>query len=531
MGKGTFAEAFDERMEISGIIVLLFCCTATYGKSTDNNFCKNASYFAPCENDGKPGFCIEGVCHLDFKPTPQPVLIKIRYPQENKYAKEASVDASKMYLRGNGLGLSWEKGEIMKKSTERDSWEFRLEYAIPGFELPSDKKPPARFEFRVYLDDAHNMLGPNFVLNLPLSTNAKNTSKIPEFWMYPWFFSKEGSIVKRRIYSTQLESTRNVSVYLPASFHENTYKQYETLIMNDGQRINLTLPQLNILMVGRALIKEIVLVGIPNDFTNRTPILAVSNGSAVECINGGNIQSCNGCLRCNSSICSYEQLVDDYQRCYTWVQMPKVYGQLYLDFIQDTVIPECLSKYRALKGPKNFGIIGFSLGGLMSCHAIWTRPQTFGSGACMSPSLWWPFPENATFPDDAGYEFTTKTLMKYRGARPRQKIYIDVGGNEGYLMISPAKNASEILASTPYFELDKNLWFYIWEGEYHTFMTSIQRMWIPLIAFYGTEGSPKGEIIKKVVKENNTNTASKDSVVFVTLFWMCLLAHTGLVVF
>ena len=477
-----------------------------------------------CVNDGKPGFCVEGECLLAFKPTPRPLLINIRYPQENKYAQNAKVDVSKMYLRGSGLGLSWEKGKIMKKSAEKDTWEFQLMFAIPGYELPGDKRPSARFEFRVYLDDTQDMLGPNFVLNLPLSTYAKNVSKIPEFWEYPWFFSKQSKVIQRQIYSQQLEGIRDVYVTLPPSFEENTYKQYETMIMNDGQRMNMTLPQLSILMVERALIKEIVLVGIPNDYKNRTLILAVSNGSEVECKNNGSIQnSCNGCVQCNSISCEYQTHIDDYRRCFRWVKIPKVYGQLYLDFIQDTVIPECISKYRALAGPKNFGIMGFSLGGLMSCHAIWTRPQTFGSAACMSPSLWWPFPVNATFPDDAEYEFTTKTLMNYRGARPRQKIYIDVGSREGYLMISPAKNASVILDSTSYFELNKNLWFYIWKDEYHSFMTSIQRMWIPLIAFYGTEGSPKGEIIKKIIKTKDTNTGRRKSSVLQSLVWMSLL--------
>jgi predicted alpha/beta superfamily hydrolase len=513
----------NEEMELPHILILLLLFTAIDGRSTDNS-CEKAQGFVPCMNDGNPGFCWEGECLLAFEPTPQAFFIKMRYPQENKHAQNSAEDVSKMHLRGSGLGLSWEKGKMMTKSEEKDTWELRLEFKIPGYEIPSDMKPSARLEFRVYLNDKQDMLGPNFVLTLPLSTNAKNASKIPEFWVYPWFFSKKGKLIQRRIYSQQLGSTRDVLAMLPPSFEENTYKHYETMIMNDGQRLNQTLPQLNTLMVERALIKEIILVGIPNDFKNRTLLLAVSNGSEIVCVNNGTLENrCNGCIRCNHTTCGYQTQIDDYRRCYKWVKIPnsKVYGQLYLDFIQDTVIPECISEYRSLAGPENFGMMGFSLGGLMTCHAIWTRPQTFGSAACMSPSLWWPFPANATFPDDAGFEFTTTTLMKFRGTRPRQKIYIDVGSNEGYIMISPAKNASVILDSTPYFELNKNLWFYIWKDEYHSFMESIQRMWVPLIAFYGTEGSPTSEIIKKV--EMKTNTATKDSGAFLFIVWMYLL--------
>lgn len=509
------------KMIIAWLLVLVVCCATAYGKPTGDKFCETTgSQGLLCSKDGNPGFCFENKCFLAFNPTAQPFSIKIRYPERNEYAKTASVDSTKMSVRGSGLGLSWDKGKMMHKIQE-DTWELQLAFAIPSIlDLPSGKKPSARFEFRVYLDDSRNMLGPNFILNLPMSTNAKNTSKIPEFWKFPWFFNEKGTIKKRTIYSPQLREDRSFTVSLPPSFQENTYKKYETLFVNDGQRLNLMLPQLNILMVKRALIKEVLVIGVVNAYANRTRLLAVSNGSDVHCLNGTMRNRCNGCLSCRSSFCSYEQLVDDYRRCYWWRRMPQVNGQLYLDFIQDTLIPECQSKYRALAGPQNYGIMGYSLGGLMSCHAIWTRPQTFGSAACMSASLWWPFPENATFPDDAGYEFTRSTLTKHRGVRPRQKIYIDVGGNEGYVMISPARNASKILASTPYFELNKNLWFYIWDKEYHMFMQAVQRMWIPLIAFYGTEGSAQIEIKKM------TGKAAKKKVSLMIVLSMFVLALT-----
>ena len=409
------------------------------------------------------------------------------------------MDASEMYLRGNGLGLSWQKGKMMNKSKENDTWEFQLQFTIPGHELPSGKKPPARFEFRVYLNDSRDMLGPNFVVNLPLSTNDEHSSKIPETWEFPWFFSKKARIVRRSVYSTELGEKRRAYLILPPSFHENTYKRYEILIVNDGFRVimDMIFPQLTIFMVERALMREILVVGIynNNEPSTRRRLLAVSNGAEThQCLNGDdNPDYCNGCVRCyNTSRCSYEAIEDDYQRCYKWVQIQKPQGQVYLDFIQGTLLAESQS-IELSQAQKNVGILGYSLGGLMACHAIWTRPQTFGSAACMSSSFWRPFPQNATFPDDAGYEFTTKTLMEHRGARPRQKVYIDIGGEEGDIMINPARNASRILADTPYFELNKNLWFYVWEGEYHTFIAGMQRLWVPRIALYGAEGSPGGK--------------------------------------
>ena len=483
-------------MKISVIPILVFLCTAVYSKSIGNNSCDDVDYGAPCVKAGNPGFCVDG-CHLAFKPTPQPILIKICYPKDNIYAQNEGIDVFELHLRGNGLGLSWKKGKKMKKSRENDTWEFQLQFVIPGVELSTNKKPgTSRFEFRVYLNDSRDMLGPNFVLNLPLSTSTKNITTIPEFWEYPWYFSKKVREIKRKIYSSELQETREVIAVLPPSFQENTYKRYETLIVNDGQRINMMVPQLTALMIERALIREVLVVGITNDdtYSNRVPLLAPSSGANFHCINGDHDpDDCNGCVQCKSDVCDYEDIIKDFQRCHKWIKIPKVRGELYLDFIQNILIPECQSKYRALADAENFGIMGFSMGGLISCHAVWTRPQTFGLAACMSSSFWWPFPENGSFPHDVGFEFTTKTLTKFKGARPRQKIYIDVGSKEGDIMISPARKASRILSSTPYFKLNENLWFYIWKEEYHTFYTGVHRSWVPFIAFYGTEGSPQAD--------------------------------------
>lgn len=466
-----------------------------YGKMEDMDDCIGSRYGKSCRTkENEQGFCVDKDCVLAFKPTSQPLMIMIRYPMRNIYTLNASATNSKMYLRGNGLGLSWDVGKLMTKTSFKDTWKYKVDFAIPGLAISGNKKKPSgRLQFRVYLNDSLDMLGPNFVLNLPLSTNPRNSNKIPEFWVYPWFFSREGIINKDRIFSPELKQEREILIKLPASYNENKYKKYEILVVNDGQRFEMLIPQLETLMTKRALMREILVVAIPNSFKNRTRLLAVSNGSEIHCKNNGTIATCNGCIKCNSSICPYEVLSNDYRRCYNWRKIPKIQGELYLDFIERQVLPKCRSKYRALNGAENVGIMGYSLSGLLSCHAIWTRPQTFRSAACMSSSFWWPMPANAIFPDDVGFEFVRKTLMQHRDARPRQKIYIDVGGNEGYIMISPAMNATRILASTPYFELNVNLWFYIWNGEYHTFHTGVHRMWIPLIALYGSEGSPQAE--------------------------------------
>ena len=63
-------------------------------------------------------------------------------------------------------------------------------------------------------------------------------------------------------------------------------------------------------------------------------------------------------------------------------------GDLYLDFIDQTVLPMMESNLRiTLKG--KLGILGSSLGGLISCYAGWTRFDKYTRIGCMSSSFWW----------------------------------------------------------------------------------------------------------------------------------------------
>ena len=56
------------------------------------------------------------------------------------------------------------------------------------------------------------------------------------------------------------------------------------------------------------------------------------------------------------------------------------HGEGYLDYMIDEVLPaiQTLANSRLRLSRDNLGIGGCSLGGLISCHAIWTRPSTFG---------------------------------------------------------------------------------------------------------------------------------------------------------
>lgn len=60
----------------------------------------------------------------------------------------------------------------------------------------------------------------------------------------------------------------------------------------------------------------------------------------------------------------------------------------YLDFIVTNLKPEVDDRYRTKSNPKNTGIMGSSLGGLVSFYAALKYPDIFGKAGIFSPSFW-----------------------------------------------------------------------------------------------------------------------------------------------
>lgn len=63
-------------------------------------------------------------------------------------------------------------------------------------------------------------------------------------------------------------------------------------------------------------------------------------------------------------------------------------GNAYVDFLVNELKPRIDQRYRTLPGRTHTGIMGSSLGGLISNHAINRYPNVFGSAGIFSPSYW-----------------------------------------------------------------------------------------------------------------------------------------------
>jgi predicted alpha/beta superfamily hydrolase len=90
-------------------------------------------------------------------------------------------------------------------------------------------------------------------------------------------------------------------------------------------------------------------------------------------------------------------------------------SDLYLRFIVEEVKPFVDSEYRTLPGRENTVVMGSSMGGLASLHALCEYPETFGGAACLSTH--WP----------AASEALLAYLARALPRPGRHRLYFDYG--------------------------------------------------------------------------------------------------------
>lgn len=106
-------------------------------------------------------------------------------------------------------------------------------------------------------------------------------------------------------------------------------------------------------------------------------------------------------------------------------------GEAYLSFIIDTLKPRVDRRFRTKPSREHTGIIGSSMGGLISLYAFLRHPHVFGFAGAMSPSLW--------FADRAIFEFA-RQAPRWAG-----RLYLDVGTDEGPKTVRDARTAARLL--------------------------------------------------------------------------------------
>ena len=207
--------------------------------------------------------------------------------------------------------------------------------------------------------------------------SARKLPAIPEIGKQGWIE------YHRHFLSNRVKHPRDVIVWLPPGYYKNKRKRFPVLYMQDGQ--NLMDPSTAFLgvdwqmdrtaaqFIRRKKMKEIMIVGIYN-----TP---------------------------------------DREQEYTG----SAAGRHYADFVVHELKPLIDETYRTKSDAQNTGVMGSSLGGLISFLFAWWHPHVFGNAGCISNSFFW---------NDYS---VMKEVQEYEGPKKQIRLYLDVGGKEVFL--------------------------------------------------------------------------------------------------
>jgi predicted alpha/beta superfamily hydrolase len=213
-----------------------------------------------------------------------------------------------------------------------------------------------------------------------------------------------GNIRLHRNFTSRFLPNRDLIVYLPPGYEEDTRRRYPVLYMQDGQNvfdsatsffpgIERQLDERAEALINKHALQPLIIVGIYSTGLNRineyTPTRLM--GQAV----GGEAD---------------------------------LYGRMLLEEIK----PFVDLRYRTLPGPSNTGLGGSSLGGLLTIHLGLKHPATFGKLAVTSPACFW---DRETVVNDVR-AIATKT---------NQRIWLEVGTAEPADFLTSTRSLHEAL--------------------------------------------------------------------------------------
>jgi predicted alpha/beta superfamily hydrolase len=179
-------------------------------------------------------------------------------------------------------------------------------------------------------------------------------------------------------------ASRNIHVYLPRGYTENSWKRYPVLYLHDGQNVfdpggpfgSWSADATATREIGQGRMRETILVGIDNDGANRIP--------------------------------EYQPPTDSYSGA-------QGRADAYASFVINNVRPYIDTHYRTLNDPPNTLTLGSSMGGLVSLY-FGREYSTFGKIGVMSPAFW-------TSPN--------YVAQVAAGSKKPLRVYLDIGTNEG----------------------------------------------------------------------------------------------------
>ena len=189
--------------------------------------------------------------------------------------------------------------------------------------------------------------------------------------------------VAQNVNSPQLDNQRDILVYLPPGYKSDQIR-YPVLYMHDGQNLFDSVTS----FVGEWGVDN-TMDALSRDEGLKAIIVGISNMGQAR--------------------------MDEYSPFRDSI-MGGGDGNQYLAFIINTLKPIIDRDFRTLPGKRYTGMMGSSMGGLISLYAYFRYPEFFGFAGVMSPSLW--VAKGKVF-----------SYVKVASFNPG-KIYLDVGTRE-----------------------------------------------------------------------------------------------------
>ena len=148
-------------------------------------------------------------------------------------------------------------------------------------------------------------------------------------------------------------------------------------------------------------------------------------------------------------------------------------GSLYEKFLIEELKPFIDATFRTLTGAEDTGLMGSSMGGLVTFNIGFRNPDVFGRLGIISPSFWWGTRENI------------KTVYIYQDAIASSRMWIDMGTKEGGLNKSFDKVVEHILSICDSSKGNIEAHWII--GAAHTEVDWQRRVHWPLIHLFGLD--------------------------------------------